>query len=106
MASPGSIQNIQDSEATAKKMVEDAQKSGAEKIGKARQRAVQIIEEAEGMAKPIKERALKKANAELQKERERTLYDAKSAVKKIQSKDLGKEEVKDVVEKLVKQIFG
>ncbi len=106
MANPSSIEHVQDAETKAKKLVEDAQKSSAEKMQKARQRAAQIVEEAEGKAKPIKENAIKKANVELQKERERKISDARSDAKKINSKDLSRDALKNVVGKLVRQIFG
>ncbi len=106
MADQSSIGHVQEAEAKAKKLVEDAEKSKIEKVEKARQKAREIIEEAEGRTKGMKEDAIKKASGELAKERERKLSDARSTAKKLESKELSRNSVQSVVNKLVRHIFG
>lgn len=106
MANPSSIEDIQDAEAKAKKLIEDAENRKAEKIAKANEKAKKIVEDAEMKAKEIKDDAVKKAGSELDKERERKLSDARSIAKKIQSNNLSGNAVKNVVAKLVRNIFS
>ena len=106
MSNPSSIENVQDAESKAKKIIEDAQKSKAEKISKAMEKARKEIEEAQMQTKSIKESAMKKVSSELERDRERKLRDARAQAAKIQKKELSKNALNAVVDKLVKHIFS
>ena len=106
MPNPDSIEHVQDAEAKAKKIVEDAEKRRADKVHKASEKATQMVDDAEAKTKLIKEEAEKKALAEAEKERSKKLSQASLAAKKVQKKELGADKVKGIVDKVIRQIFG
>lgn len=106
MSESNAIGHVQDAEAKAKKLVADAEKRKAEKIQKANERARQIVDEAEARAKPLRDDVIKSATEQANAEREKSLFEASAMAKKVQKEELGKNRIKDIAEKVVRQIFS
>lgn len=106
MSESNAIGHVQDAEAKAKKIVADAEKRKADKLQKANENARQIVDEAEAKTKNIRDDAVKKATEQADKEREKSLAEAGVAAKKVQKEELGKNKIKDIAEKVVRQIFS
>ena len=87
-------------------MIEDAEKRKAEKIQKAKERAVRMVDEAEAKTKQIREEAVKKALSDAEKDRSRRLLEAVAAAKRVRKLELGPSRVKGIADKVIKQIFG
>jgi vacuolar-type H+-ATPase subunit H len=106
MPNSNAIEHVQEAEAKAKRMVEDAERRRADRIQKANERAAQTVEEAEAKTKQIREEAIKKAGAEAEAERSRRLSEAGGLAKRLQKRELGHNKIREVVDKVVRQIFG
>ena len=106
MSESNAIGHVQDAETKAKKLVADAEKRKAEKVQKANEKARQIVDGAEARTKEIRDDAVKKAAEQADKEREKSLFEASIAAKKVQKEELGKNKIKDIAEKVVRQIFS
>ncbi len=101
-----SIENVQDAESKAAKMVEDAEKAKAEKIAKAKDKAAAMISDAGERAKTVKAEAVSQAGDEIARSRERGLAEAKNLAKKIEGMKVSKERLRRAVGKAVKEIVG
>ncbi len=106
MPNSSAIEHVQDAETRAKRMVDDAEKRKAERIQKANEKAARIVEEAEAKTKQIREEALKTASAEAERERSRRVSESSGLAKRLEKRELGHNKIRDVVDKVVRQIFG
>ena len=98
------IEDVQETEKEAKKMIEDAEKAKADKIAKANERARAIVSEAEQNAKEFREAALKQANSEIAKSRDKSISEAKEVIRRISGTKVSKEKMKKAAARAIKEI--
>ncbi len=101
-----SIRGVQEAEAEAKRIIEDATKRRDSRIAEAERRARKIIEDAEADSNAAGEAVLKKADSEILGMRKRRLAEAAREAERLRKSRLSKRELDKLAEETAKSITG
>lgn len=100
------IKRVQDAEANAKAIVDNANKVKIDKVERAKQKAAKIIEETNSKINELRASTLEANAKEFEKEREKALSDIKKQAEKLRKTKATRKIIEAVQKESIKKILG